>query len=94
MRYSVSDTAEYGDYVAGGQIINEQTRAAMRKLLADVQSGAFANQWIDENRTGRPNFNRMRTLDVEHPIELVGSKLRRMMPFVNPKEVVPGQGGA
>ena len=94
MRYSVSDTAEYGDYVAGGQIINEQTRAAMRKLLADVQSGAFADQWIDENRTGRPNFNRMRTLDVEHPIELVGSKLRRMMPFVNPKEVMPGQGGA
>ena len=94
MRYSVSDTAEYGDYVAGGQIINEQTRAAMRKLLADVQSGAFANQWIDENRTGRPNFNQMRKLDVEHPIELVGSKLRRMMPFVNPKEVVPGQGGA
>jgi ketol-acid reductoisomerase len=94
MRYSVSDTAEYGDYVAGSQIINEQTRAAMRKLLADVQSGSFAQQWIKENQTGRPNFNRMRRQDVEHPIELVGSKLRGMMPFVNPKDVVPGQGGA
>jgi ketol-acid reductoisomerase len=94
MRYSVSDTAEYGDYVAGSQIINEQTRASMRQLLANIQDGSFAEQWIEENRHGRPNFNRMRAQDVEHPVELVGGTLRRMMPFVNPKEVVPGQGGA
>jgi ketol-acid reductoisomerase len=94
MRYSVSDTAEYGDYVAGSQIINEQTRAAMRKLLADIQSGAFAEEWIEENHRGRPNFNRMRQQDGEHQIEQVGRELRRMMPFVNPKEVTPGQGGA
>ena len=94
MRYSVSDTAEWGDYVAGSQIINEQTRAAMRQLLANIQSGAFAEEWIDENHNGRPNFNRMRSQDVDHPIERVGRELRRMMPFVGPKEVVPGQGGA
>ena len=94
MRYSVSDTAEWGDYVAGQQIINEQTRAAMKQLLANIQSGAFAEEWIDENHNGRPNFNRMRSQDTEHPIERVGRELRRMMPFVGPKEVVPGQGGA
>ncbi len=94
MRFSVSDTAEYGDYIAGPQIINEQTRAAMRKLLANIQSGAFAEEWIEENHNGRPNFNRMRMRDIEHPIEQVGRELRRMMPFVNPKEVTPGQGGA
>jgi ketol-acid reductoisomerase len=94
MRYSVSDTAEWGDYVAGSQIINEQTRAAMRQLLVNIQSGAFAEEWIEENHNGRPNFNRMRTQDTEHPIERVGRELRRMMPFVGPKEVIPGQGGA
>jgi ketol-acid reductoisomerase len=94
MRYSVSDTAEWGDYVAGQQIINEQTRAAMKQLLANIQSGAFAEEWIEENHNGRPNFNRMRSADTSHRIEQVGADLRRMMPFVNPKEVVPGQGGA
>ena len=94
MRYSVSDTAEWGDYIAGSQIINEQTRAAMRKLLANIQNGAFAEEWIEENHKGRPNFNRMRQQDTSHPIERVGRELRAMMPFVNPREVVPGQGGA
>ena len=94
MRYSVSDTAEYGDYHAGPRIITEQTKAAMRELLADIQSGAFAEEWIEENHQGRPNFKRMRAADTEHPIEQVGRRLRGMMPFVNPKEVVPGSGGA
>jgi ketol-acid reductoisomerase len=94
MRYSVSDTAEYGDYVAGREVINEQSRAAMRKLLADVQDGTFARNWIDENRNGLPNFERRRAAESEHPIETVGRELRRMMPFVNAKEVVPGAGGA
>ncbi len=94
MRFSVSDTAEWGDYVAGSQIINEQTRKAMKQLLANIQSGAFAEDWIEENHNNRPRFNTMRKQDTEHQIEQVGSELRRMMPFVNPREVIPGQGGA
>jgi ketol-acid reductoisomerase len=94
MRYSVSDTAEWGDYIAGPQIINDETRAAMRKLLADIQSGAFAEDWIEENHQGRPRFNRMRQQDTGLQIEQVGRELRRMMPFVNPREVTPGTGGA
>jgi ketol-acid reductoisomerase len=94
MRYSVSDTAEYGDYIAGNQVINESSRAAMKKLLERVRSGEFAREWIEENRKGRPEFNRMREREVDHLIERVGRELRRMMPFVNPKEVRPGAGGA
>src|SRR5579884_4276264 len=90
MRYSVSDTAEYGDYVAGPQIINAQTRAAMQTLLENVRNGSFAQQWIRENEEGRPNFECLRQRDADHPIEQVGRELRRMMPFVNPKEVKPG----
>ena len=94
MRYSVSDTAEYGDYVAGPRVITDDTRAAMRKLLCEVRDGSFASAWIEENRNGRPQFNQRRREDAEHPIERVGRELRRMMTFVNPKEVVPGAGGA
>ena len=94
MRYSVSDTAEYGDYVAGPRIVTDDTRAAMRQLLEEVRDGSFASAWIDENRNGRPKFNRQRQEDAAHPIEGVGRELRRMMTFVNPKEVVPGAGGA
>jgi ketol-acid reductoisomerase len=94
MRYSVSDTAEYGDYVAGPRIITDDTRATMRQLLEEVRNGSFASAWIDENRKGRPQFNRRRREDAAHPIENVGRELRRMMTFVNPKEVVPGAGGA
>ena len=94
MRYSVSDTAEYGDYVAGPRVINDQSRAEMRRLLEEIQSGKFAREWIEENEKGRPNFDRRRAAEGEHTLEQVGRKLRRMMPFVNPKEVVPGAGGA
>lgn len=94
MRYSVSDTAEYGDYVSGPRVINEQSRQAMKQVLADIQSGAFAEEWIDENHQGRPRFNAMRQQDVEHPIEKIGRELRGMMPFVNPREEIPGSGGA
>jgi len=94
MRYSVSDTAEYGDYIAGQRIITEETRATMRELLQNIQSGAFAEEWIEENHTGRPEFNRRRIAEGQHQIEQVGRELRRMMPFVNPREVTPGQGGA
>jgi ketol-acid reductoisomerase len=94
MRYSVSDTAEWGDYTAGPKIITDETRQAMKQILADIQSGAFAEDWIDENHNGRPRFNAIRKADIEHPIENVGLKLRRMMTFVNPREVRPGEGGA
>lgn len=94
MRYSVSDTAEYGDYIAGPRIITDETKATMRDLLHNIQSGAFAEDWIEENHNGRSNFNRMRMTDGQHQIEQVGVTLRRMMPFVNPREVTPGQGGA
>ncbi|HSH81409.1 MAG TPA: ketol-acid reductoisomerase [Herpetosiphonaceae bacterium] len=94
MRYSVSDTAEYGDYIAGQRIITDETRATMRELLQNIQSGAFAEEWIEENHTGRPEFSRRRVAEGQHQIEQVGRELRRMMPFVNPREVTPGQGGA
>lgn len=94
MRYSVSDTAEHGDYTAGPKIITDQTRAAMRQILADIRSGAYAEEWIEENQTGRPNFNRWRQDGAGSQVEQVGRELRRMMPWLNPKEVKPGQGGA
>jgi ketol-acid reductoisomerase len=94
MRYSVSDTAEYGDYVAGREVINDQSRAAMKQLLKNIQDGTFAENWIRENREGIPNFQKRREDEMGHPIERVGAELRRMMPFVNAKEVQPGTGGA
>ncbi|MGH7475956.1 MAG: ketol-acid reductoisomerase [Longimicrobiales bacterium] len=87
MRYSVSDTAEYGDYIAGARVINEQSRAVMSQLLAEIQDGSFAERWIEENRTGRERFNALRARDAAHPIEVVGRELRRMMPFIEPKEI-------
>jgi ketol-acid reductoisomerase len=82
MRYSVSDTAEYGDLTRGPRVVGEASRAAMRKLLADIQSGEFAREFIDENKKGRPNMNRLRAEGKEHPIENVGQKLRSMMPWL------------
>jgi ketol-acid reductoisomerase len=94
MRHSVSDTAEYGDYVAGPQIVTDATRETMRRLLRQIQDGTFARNWIAENEEGRANFDCARKKDIDHPIERVGRDLRRMMPFIQPKEVRPGQGGA
>jgi ketol-acid reductoisomerase len=82
MRFSVSDTAEYGDYTRGPRIINEQTRAEMRKILAEIQSGEFAKAWMDENRTGRKNFLAMREAAKNQPVEVVGKELRSMMTFL------------
>jgi ketol-acid reductoisomerase len=87
MRYSVSDTAEHGDYTGGRRIITEETRDEMREMLAEVQDGSYATSWILENQAGRPFFNTMRQREQEHPIEKVGRKLRAMMPWLNPKEV-------
>jgi ketol-acid reductoisomerase len=83
MRYSVSDTAEYGDYTRGPRIITEETRAEMRRILQEVQDGRFAREWLAENKVGRPNFDRMRKADHEHLIEQVGKKLRAMMPWLD-----------
>jgi ketol-acid reductoisomerase len=84
MRYSISDTAEWGDYTAGPKIITEQTRDAMRQLLRDIQSGEFAKKWIAENEAGLPNFKTLRERDRTHQIEVVGTRLRGMMPFLDP----------
>ena len=81
MRYSISDTAEYGDYTRGPRLITDETRAEMRRILEEVQNGTFAREWLDENRAGRPNFERLRQEDREHPIEQVGQRLRAMMPW-------------
>jgi ketol-acid reductoisomerase len=81
MRYSISDTAEYGDYTRGPRLVTEETRAEMRRILDAIQDGSFAKEWLAENRAGRPNFERMRQQDRNHEIERVGAKLRAMMPW-------------
>src|SRR6202789_2052277 len=89
MRYSVSDTAEYGDYVAGKRVVNDATRAEMKKILGEIKSGAFAKAWIAENEAGRPNFERERQAQRELGIEKVGASLRKMMPFLDPVTIKP-----
>jgi ketol-acid reductoisomerase len=86
MRYSVSDTAEYGDYTRGPRIVNDQTRAEMKKILSEVQSGEFAKQWIDENKSGRHNFLAMRKAATDSLLERTGAPLRDMMPFIKKKK--------
>jgi ketol-acid reductoisomerase len=81
MRYSISDTAEYGDYTRGPRLITDETRAEMRRILEEVRNGAFAREWLAECRGGRPNFERLRQADRDHEIEQVGSRLRAMMPW-------------
>jgi ketol-acid reductoisomerase len=87
MRYSVSDTAEHGDYTGGPRIITDETRAEMEQMLEEVQDGTYANAWILENMAGRPSFNLMRRREREHMIEEVGKKLRAMMPWLDAKKV-------
>jgi ketol-acid reductoisomerase len=81
MRYSISDTAEYGDYTRGPRVITDETRAEMRRILDEIQNGSFAKEWLAENRAGRPNFERLRRADRDHEIERVGAQLRTMMPW-------------
>jgi ketol-acid reductoisomerase len=82
MRYSISDTAEYGDMTRGPRIVTDETRAEMRKILDEIQTGRFAKEWILENQAGRPVFNALRKQGAEHPIEDVGERLRSMMPWI------------
>ena len=86
MRYSVSDTAEYGDYTRGPRIVNDETRAEMKRILAEIQSGEFAKQWIAENKSGRHNFLKMRESQHGQTIETVGEELRSMMTFLKKKK--------
>jgi ketol-acid reductoisomerase len=90
MRYSVSDTAEYGDYTSGPRVIDERVRATMRQVLSEIQDGSFAERWIDENARGREQFLELRQRNAEHQVEQVGRELRRMMPWLEPapEEVV------
>lgn len=82
MRYVVSDTAEYGDITRGKRIVNESTKEEMKKILTQIQTGEFAREWILENKAGRPAFNAMRKKESKHPIEEVGARLRKMMPWI------------
>jgi len=82
MRYSISDTAEYGDLVSGPRVIGEESRRAMKEILAEIQDGTFARNWILENQAGRPAYSALRNKDKKHQIEIVGQKLRDMMPHL------------
>jgi ketol-acid reductoisomerase len=83
MRFSVSDTAEYGDYTRGPRVIDEHVKENMKRILADIQNGSFAREWIAENDEGRPRFNRLRAENASHPIESIGKELRGMMSFLS-----------
>jgi len=82
MRFSISDTAEYGDLTRGPRVINQAVREEMGRILGEIQDGTFAKEWVDENAKGRPNYNALRQAGLDHPIEKVGAELRDMMPFV------------
>lgn len=91
MRYSISDTAQWGDFVSGPRVVNEDTKARMKEVLNDIQTGVFAKGWILENQANRPQFNAINRSENKHPIEIVGRELRELMPFIKKpvkKEVV------
>lgn len=87
MRYSVSNTAEYGDYTRGPRIVTDETKAEMKKILTEIQNGDFARQWILENKAGAPSFKAMRRRERNHPVEQIGKELRKMMSWIKSKEV-------
>ncbi|HEX9028580.1 MAG TPA: ketol-acid reductoisomerase [Anaerolineales bacterium] len=91
MRYSVSDTAEHGDYTAGPRLVTEETKFVMGQILKEIQDGTYAKNWIEENRQGRSWFNRERRSHQDHLIEKVGAELRGMMPFIQPVTIHPGE---
>lgn len=88
MRYSISNTAEYGDMTRGKRVIGKESREAMKKILADIQSGKFADEWINEYRAGLPHFKELRKEGEHHPVEQVGSRLRSMMPWLQQNKLV------
>jgi ketol-acid reductoisomerase len=88
MRYSVSNTAQYGDMTRGPAVINDETKQRMRALLSEIQSGAFAGEWMSENRNGKERFRRLERQTAEHQIERVGRRLRGMMPWLSTNRLV------
>jgi ketol-acid reductoisomerase len=88
MRYSISNTAEYGDLTRGGRIIGDETRKAMKQILAEIQSGQFADEWMAEAESGKPNFNRLVESGKKHEIEEIGGKLRGLMPWLTANKLV------
>jgi ketol-acid reductoisomerase len=88
MRYSISNTAEYGDYITGSKIITPETKATMKQILTDIQDGTFARNWLLENQVGCPNFNAKRRIESEHQLEKVGSELRKMMSWTNKAKLI------
>jgi ketol-acid reductoisomerase len=87
MRYSISDTAQWGDFVSGPRVVDGRSKEAMKEVLKDIQTGKFAKEWILENQANRPQFNAINNNENEHQIEVVGKKLRAMMPFVKSKQI-------
>jgi len=88
MNYSVSNTAEYGEYVSGPRVVTPETRAEMKRILGDIQSGRFVRDWMLENRVNQTSFKAMRAACAAHPIEQVGEKLRAMMPWIKQRALV------
>ena len=95
MRYSISDTAEYGDLTRGPRIITSATRDEMKRILDEITSGRFADEWVAESEAGRPRFNELRAAGKEHPVEQVGAQLRAMMPWISAgkQKVADASGG-
>lgn len=91
MRYSISNTAEWGDYESGPRVVNESSKAAMKEILAEIQDGRFAKKWIEENKAGRPAFNARRQAEMKLQVEEVGRELRSKMAFVDPVDINPGE---
>jgi ketol-acid reductoisomerase len=87
MRYSISDTAEWGDYVSGPRVINEESRKAMKGILSDIQDGTFAKRFLADQNSGRKEFLAFREAEARHPVEIVGKRLRASMPFLDPVTV-------
>ena len=88
MRYSISNTAEYGDLTRGPRLIDDSVKQRMRTILEEIQSGRFAREWVTENQAGAPSFKAMRRRAAEHPIEEVGARLRDMMPWIRERALV------
>jgi ketol-acid reductoisomerase len=88
MNYSISNTAEFGEYMSGPRIITKETREEMRRILRDIQTGAFTSEWMRECRAGQPKFKAIRRVNDAHPIEEVGAKLRAMMPWIKERALV------
>ena len=86
MRYSISDTAEWGDFVSGPRVVDARVKETMKEVLKDIQTGEFAKGWILENQANRPKYTAIKNRESEHQIEVVGRELRKMMPFVKPQQ--------